>query len=133
VSYCNAVNAKWIDKHQGLDGEIPNWVKDLVSPHQLVNHTLKAMGITFEDGGKFNDRLRAAARLWLNDEGAVNAEWKAYVGTLFAKANAERPKPPEPEDENQEAELVAAETAATPPWEGREPGCDDDYEEGVNC
>jgi hypothetical protein len=126
-TYCRAVNAKWLDKHMEPDGEIPSWVKEIIVPHQLVNHTLKAFGVEFPDGGKFNDRMRAATRLWLDDESKVNSEWKTYVAELAANATAKRPKPVEPEDVSQETELLPAEVMAgvSPPWEGREPGSDD--------
>lgn len=136
-AYCERVNAAWLDRHQAEDGSIPPWVKELVTMPQITNHMLKEAGVIFPDGGKFNDRVRAAAALWLANEGRTVAEWKYYVATLAAEAKAKL-APPEPEDESQEvpatedAEPVLA--GVTPPWEGREPGSDDgDYEEGVDC
>lgn len=120
-AYCRAVNVKWADKH--VDSAE---AKDLVNTYQIVNHMLKAGGIVFPDGGKFNDRMRTAAGLWLADEAGTLAGWKQYVGELAAKAMGEPAV--EPEDESQEAELVAVEATVC-----REPGSDDDFEEGVNC
>lgn len=84
--YCRTVNAKWADKHMEPDGEIPAWVKELVSPYQIVNHMLKKAGVTLPEGGKFNERMRAASAIWLQDESGTLAEWKEYVGSLAAKA-----------------------------------------------
>ena len=125
-SYCDAVNSRWLDRHTDADtGEC--MATELVNVFQLTNHMLKEAGVTFADGGKHNDRMRAAAALWLADDAGTLAGWKAYVARLAAEAKAEMAGP-QPEDENQEAELVAVEATAS-----REPGCDDDFEEGVNC
>lgn len=111
--FCRRMNAAWIDKHTGPDGVIPSWVKDLISPFQLVNHMLKRANIALPEGGKFNDRMRTAASIWLSNEKATVAEWKSYVKELadeLTKANAGA-------DESGEAATVAAD---------REPGSDDE-------
>lgn len=127
VSYCNAVNAKWIDKHQGLDGEIPSWVKDLVSPHQLVNHMLKKAGVSLPEGGKFNERMRAAAAIWLQDEAGTLAEWKEYVGSLAAKAIATAPVSTIPANDVVPSRQHPGDDESNPLTSPvREPGCDDD-------
>lgn len=124
--FCDRANNKWLDRNTDPHtGEC--MAKELVSVPQVANHMLKAAGITFPDGGKYNDRMRTAANLWINDEAGTVAEWKSYVARLAAEAKADMAGP-QPEDENQEAELVAVEATV-----GREPGCDDDFEEGVNC
>lgn len=121
-AYCRAVNVKWADKH-----EDPSEAKDLVNTYQVVNHMLKAAGIAFPDGGKFNDRMRTAAGLWLDDEAVTLAGWKEYVAQLAAKEMAEQASV-EPENESQDTELVTVEAPddLTPPWVGREPGSDDE-------
>lgn len=114
--YCAKMNAAWADRHTSEDGVIPAWVGELVNTTQIIKHMLEEAGITFPDGGQFSERMKAAAELWLADEGAVQATWNAYVKGL-AEELKRKHATPEPEDENQEAALVGS---------GREPGSDDD-------
>lgn len=119
ASYCNTLNARWADKHMEPDGVIPPWVKDLVNPFQLTNHMLKLAGIHLPDGGKHNDRMRAAAHLWLNDEAGTIAGWKEYVAGLAAEQ--ERRHMPGDSESTELATVGAIETTLP-----REAGSDDD-------
>lgn len=109
-AYCQRMNAAWLDRHTDDQGEIPDWVKDIINPFQVVNHMLKAAGVTLPAGGNFNERMKAAAKLWLANEAGVTAEWSAYLKTLADELHKKHAEASEP---------VAAGAA-------REPGSDDD-------
>lgn len=125
--FCDRANNKWLDKNTDPHtGEC--MAKELVSVPQIAKHMLEVAGITFPDGGKYNDRMRTAASLWLTDEASTVAEWKSYVASLAAKAKAEMAGP-QPEDESQETELVGV-GAQEEALMGREAGPDDDWADG---
>jgi hypothetical protein len=109
-AYCQRMNAAWLDKHTNDQGEIPDWVKDIINPFQVVNHMLKASGVTLPAGGNFNERMKAAAKLWLANESGVTSEWNAYLKTLADELHKKHAEAPE-------AVAVGA---------GREPGSDDE-------
>ena len=116
--YCRAVNARWADKALPPD--------ELVNVFHLTNHMLKEAGITFADGGKHNDRMRAAAQLWLADEAGTMAGWKAFVARLADEAVRDATDTGTAEDQG---ELVPAGVdidADEVSQAGREPGSDDD-------
>lgn len=79
-TFCSRMNARWLDRHTSDDGVIPGWVKDLANPYQIVGHMLKKAGIPAE--GKFGERMKVAAGLWLSNEAAVTKEWMSYLKGL---------------------------------------------------
>lgn len=84
--YCKKINAAWIDKRTSDDGEVPDWVKELVNPFQLVGHMLKEANLPAD--GNWRVRMKAAARLWLDDEPGTVAGWRSYARRLSEEAMA---------------------------------------------
>jgi hypothetical protein len=121
--YCKKINAAWIDKRTTPDGEVPGWVKDLVNPYQLVGHMLKEARV--EADGNWRTRMKAAARLWLDDEPGTVAGWRAYARRLSEEALAEHA---DDWDDRPGADEAAEGMAQAEPAEvgAREAGCDDE-------
>jgi hypothetical protein len=100
--FCRKVNGAWIDKRTGPDGVIPGWVRDLVNPYQIANHMLKEAGVGEPTAsGNWRERMKAAARLWLDDEAGTVAGWKAYARRLSEDLMAEHADDPEPATEDE--------------------------------
>lgn len=116
--YCRKVNAAWLDKRTGPDGEIPTWVKELLNPYQVVGHMLKEAGVQEPAAsGNWRERMKAAARLWLDDEPGTIAGWRAYARRLSEELLAEHA------DDGSEA---PEDEAQLEPVGAREPGSDDE-------
>jgi|GEM_PF-7052262 len=126
-AYCDSANAYWADQHTDDYGSLTVEIKDLVSPFQLVNHTLKHFQVTFDKGeGKHNERQRAGASLWVQDPRAVESEWKRYARELATEAAEKLRLQSEAEDGQGEAESQEMNEQLEGATAVREPGCDDD-------
>ena len=98
------VNAKWLDKHTGRDGEIAEGVKELVTTYQVGGHLYKHG----RDHGKFTapDEPRGVQRdkftaIWFGRErAAVEKEARRYCWSIWQEKLKQLE--PQPEDEPQQ-------------------------------